>query len=85
MELDQYIDVYMYMTEGVMIRADTVHHIIPLRDDWNKRNDPDNLMSLNHDTHSKIEQLYKADKEKMQIELQEMMTEYRKLVRQGGV
>lgn len=85
MELDQYIDVYMYMTEGVMIRADTVHHIIPLRDDWNKRNDPDNLMSLNHDTHSKIEQLYKADKEKMQIELQEMLTEYRKLVRQGGV
>lgn len=68
-----------------MIRADTVHHIIPLRDDWNKRNDPDNLMSLNHDTHSKIEQLYKADKEKMQIELQEMLTEYRKLVRQGGV
>nr|DAU64386.1 MAG TPA: HNH endonuclease [Caudoviricetes sp.] len=85
LELDQYIDVYMYMTEGVMIRADTVHHIIPLRDDWNKRNDPDNLMSLNHDTHSKIEQLYKADKEKMQIELQEMLTEYRKLVRQGGV
>ena len=42
-------------------------------------------MSLNHDTHSKIEQLYKADKEKMQIELQEMLTEYRKLVRQGGV
>ena len=36
LELDQYIDVYMYMTEGVMIRADTVHHIIPLRDDWNK-------------------------------------------------
>lgn len=32
-----------------------------------------------------VEQLYKADKEKMQIELQEMLTEYRKLVRQGGV
>ena len=42
-------------------------------------------MSLNHDTHSKIEQLYKTDKEKIKIELQKILTQYRELVRQGGV
>ena len=38
-------------------------------------------MSLHHDTHSLIEQMYKKDKEKIQVELKEMLLEYRK--RQG--
>ena len=31
------IDVYVYMTEGVILAADTVHHIIPLKEAWDKR------------------------------------------------
>lgn len=65
------------------MKADTVHHIIPLRDDWNRRNDIENLMSLNHDTHSTIESLYRKDKELTQKILKEMLNEYRELVRQG--
>lgn len=77
LETDGGIDVYMYMTQGVVVLADTAHHIIPLRDDWERRADIGNLMSLNHDTHSMIEALYKQDKARMQQELAAMLTEYR--------
>lgn len=77
MEIDDGIDVYVYMTTGEIVLADTVHHIIPLRDDWEKRLDETNLMSLNHDTHSIIEQQYKKNKPEMIKKLQKMLTEYR--------
>lgn len=85
LEMDQRYDVYQYMTKGIVMIADTVHHIIPLKDDWNKRNDIDNLMSLNHDTHSMIEAMYRKNKDEMQETLKEMLTRYRELVQQGGV
>lgn len=77
LDLDGGIDVYAYMTTGKVIMADTVHHIYPVRDNWDRRMDPDNLMSLNHDTHSEIEQMYKKDKAGMQRKLQEMLGRYR--------
>ncbi len=77
LEKDGEIDVYLFMTEGRIVVADTAHHIIPLRDDWSKRNDIDNLISLHHDTHSLIEQMYRKDKEKAQRTLQKMLREYR--------
>ena len=46
LEADERLDVYAYMTSGQIIAADTVHHIVPLRDDWSKRCDVSNLMSL---------------------------------------
>ena len=33
------IDMYEYYTTGLIIEADTVHHIIPIKDDWSKRID----------------------------------------------
>lgn len=74
---DEGIDVYVFMTEGRILAADTVHHIVSLKDDWDKRNDITNLMSLNHDTHSMIEQLYKKDKAGMERKLKAMLQEYR--------
>lgn len=85
LETDQGCDVYVFMTEGRILDADTVHHIIPLKEDWRKRNNIENLMSLNHDTHSFIESLYRKDKKKIQKDLQKMLMEYRKLVREGGI
>ena len=38
------IDVYVYMTEGVILAADTVHHMIPLKEACDKRCDKQNLM-----------------------------------------
>lgn len=76
LDRDEGIDVYLFMTEGRIEIADTVHHIIPLKDDWEKRNDIDNLMSLNHDTHSMIEKMYKKDKKGTEKRLKEMLQEY---------
>lgn len=83
LELDEGIDVYIYMTTGEILLADTVHHIMPLKDDWSKRLDEENLMSLNHDTHSMIEKKYKDNKEKMIEILQEMLLKYRTDMGQG--
>lgn len=77
MEADGGIDVYLFMTEGKLVPADTVHHIVPLQDDWQKRMDINNLMSLSHGTHSMIEQMYKKDKPGTAKKLQEMLLEYR--------
>lgn len=77
LDKDEGIDVYVFMTEGRVLIADTVHHIVSLKDDWNKRNEIDNLMSLNHDTHSMIEQMYKKDRAGMEKKLTAMLQEYR--------
>lgn len=76
---------YMFMTEGIVIAADMVHHIVPLKDDWNKRIDIDNMMSLSSDTHSMIEQMYKKNKGEMIRKLQEMLKEYRGQREDGGI
>lgn len=76
-QLDEGIDVYVYMTQGIVIRADTVHHIVPLRENWSLRNNVNNLISLNHDTHSMIEQQYRKNKKEMQEELKAMVRQYR--------
>jgi len=76
---DNSIDVYVHMTTGEIIYADTVHHIIPLKDDWSKRSDIDNLMSLHHDTHSMIEKMYRQYKTEMIKKLANMLREYRSI------
>lgn len=85
LEADEGLDVYLYMTEGIVVLADTVHHIIPLQDEWEKRNDISNLMSLSGETHSMIEQMYKKDKDGMEKKLHEMLQKYRSMVRGGAV
>ncbi|MCI8592690.1 MAG: HNH endonuclease [Lachnospiraceae bacterium] len=84
MERDGGLDVYQYMEAGKIVAADTVHHIISLRDDWGKRCDISNLISLNHNTHSMIEQLYKKDKAGIQKKLKRMLEEYREQEARGG-
>lgn len=73
------LDVYEYMTNGKEIPADTVHHIIPYRDDNTKALDPDNLMSLSAASHAAVEALYKVDKQTEERKLREMLEKFRKL------
>lgn len=77
LQLDEGIDVYVYMTQDIVIRADTVHHIVPLKENWSLRSNEDNLISLNHDTHSMIEQQYRKNKNEMQEALKAMVQQYR--------
>ena len=80
------IDVYLYMTQGKVVPADTVHHITPLRDDWSKRLDISNLMSLHHDTHSMVEREYAARGEKSMVyTLYILLKEFREKVKAGEV
>ena len=78
LNMDQHLDVYEYMMHGRVVIADTVHHIVPLKEDWNRRLDLSNLMSLNHDTHSTIERDYeKYGSKVMACRLQEILGRYR--------
>jgi phosphoglucosamine mutase len=73
---DKYV--YEYMMHGRVVIADTVHHIVPLKEDWNRRLDISNLMSLNHDTHSQIERDYeKYGAKVMACRLSEILGRYR--------
>ena len=75
--LDKGIDVYLYMISGQVVLADMIHHIEPLKDNWDRRCDIDNLFSLSHDIHSMIEAMYKKDKQETMKLLYEMLKEYR--------
>ena len=84
LEVDEGLDVYRYMEEGEIVSADTVHHIIPLREDWGKRCEVANLISLHHDTHSMLEQRYKKDKAGTQKKLSRILQKYREQFTEGG-
>lgn len=59
---DDGIDQYLLHTTGEVVAASSVHHIIPLADDWDKRLSMSNLISLSEETHGMIEKLYKGNK-----------------------
>ena len=68
------IDQWLFRTKGLVVAADTVHHIIPLREAWDRRCDPLNLIALSDATHSEIEAVYKtAGKADLQRELLEIV------------
>jgi hypothetical protein len=75
--LDKGIDVYIYITSSEVIFADMVHHIEPLKDNWDKRCDVDNLISLSTGTHSMIEKMYENDKSGTMKMLFEVIKRYR--------
>lgn len=61
---DTGIDIYLYITEGRVVPADTVHHIVELMEDYSRRCDLDNLISISEATHSMIKQgIQRRDKE----------------------
>lgn len=79
---DTGIDIYLYIMEGVVVAADTVHHIIELSEDYSKRCDLDNLISISEATHSMISKAYKDETKKAQMQqtLRECIREYKRRV-----
>lgn len=81
-----YIDIYQYYINNKVVKAEMVHHIIELEDDWNKRLDIDNLIPLSNSTHNTvIRSLYNKDnltKKKTQELLYNLIKKYQKEV--GG-
>ncbi|AWZ48446.1 hypothetical protein C3495_06280 [Clostridiaceae bacterium 14S0207] len=72
------IDIYSYYIENKAVTANTAHHIIELKEDWDKRLDKDNIFPLNDFNHKKIHALYKKDKKGTQRLLRELLERFRK-------
>lgn len=73
-ERDNGTDQYVLHTTGALRPGFSVHHIIPLSDDWSQRLNPDNLICLSDDTHASIEYRYKTKfKAQLQQELREIV------------
>ena len=59
--------IYLYRNE--LNSAETIPHIEELKDNWAKRLDKDNLISLYESYHQKIHKKYLSNKESVQHEL----------------
>lgn len=57
------VDIVEYYRTGQIIKGYTVHHIVELKDDWNKRLDINNLIYLTQENHIKIHKLMERSKE----------------------
>jgi hypothetical protein len=57
------LDLYAYFILNEIAYADTVHHIVELKDDWGKGLVVSNLFPLTSSNHGKIHKMYKKDKE----------------------
>ncbi|MFG6367794.1 MAG: HNH endonuclease [Lachnospiraceae bacterium] len=81
---DSNIDIYLYIMEGRIVVADTVHHIVELMEDYSKRCDINNLISISETTHSMISKAYKdvGRKAEMQQTLRECIQKYKRKMSQ---
>lgn len=59
-ERDGGLDQYVLHETGELKAGFSVHHIVPLSEDWSRRTDPSNLITLSDDTHASIEYRYKG-------------------------
>ena len=57
------LDLYAFFINKEIVYADTVHHVIEIKEDWNRRLDITNLFPLSSSNHSKIHKMYLKDKE----------------------
>lgn len=56
------IDLYLYYTKGVVEKANTIHHIIEINEDVDRRLDDKNLLPVTQKTHEKIHRMYQRNK-----------------------
>ena len=68
-----YIDLYELHVNKKIVKANTVHHIIEVREDYDKRLDMDNLFPCSSRTHNKIEKMYRRNKEETQALLRKIL------------
>lgn len=79
-----YLDVYEYYVNKKVVYANTVHHIIELKDNWSKRLDFANQFPCSLETHSLLHKLYEKDKECTQKLLRELLDRWEREFGSGG-
>ncbi len=83
----QGIDVYLYVTQGKIVTAEHVHHIVERSEDASKALDIDNLICLSGSSHSMISKLYKQSPEQKKATqklLRDVLKKYYKMTAQRG-
>lgn len=75
------MDIYLYITTGAVVPANTVHHITELSEDWEQRYNPENLISVSEATHSMLSIAYKdaAKRQQMQEALRQCMAAWQRV------
>lgn len=74
------LDIYSYYILGEEEHGETVHHIEPLKDNWNRRIDITNLIYLTEQNHQKIHAIMRKsnkDKEVIQGILYELLSQFK--------
>lgn len=72
------LDLYAFYIQHRIVYANTVHHIVELKECWDKRLDINNLIPLHKSTHSKIHKLYEKNKDETQKLLYKLLDKYKK-------
>lgn len=74
----KYVDIYEYYKNNNIIPATMVHHIVPIKSNYNLRLEELNLIPLSEGTHKYIhEQIDAGHEEEIIKELNEMIKKYR--------
>lgn len=71
-----YVCLWSLYVEGLIVSANTVHHIVELLEDESLAYEISNLIPLNEASHRTIHELYKKDKRKIQSLLRQMKKDY---------
>ena len=69
------MDLYLYETTGEVVAAETVHHIEPLKENWDKRLDIMNLIPVSNASHNTIHKLYETKQRDTENKLRAIVTD----------
>lgn len=84
-ERDEGLDQYILYTRGEIVPGCSVHHITPIAEDWDKRLDRGNLITLSEVTHERIEWQYKhGNREQLEATLRYIVQQRESAARQDG-
>ncbi|MBC2576566.1 HNH endonuclease [Peptostreptococcus canis] len=78
------IDIYQLYKYRRLVPSDMVHHIIPVKEDWNKRLDPDYLIPLSNKSHAEVEREYDKGYEYKIAKARELI-EFLRRFREGDI
>lgn len=56
------LDIISYFEEKQIVYGETVHHIIPVKEDWSRRYDVDNLIYLTEQHHQQVHEAMRTGK-----------------------
>lgn len=75
------LDIYSYFVLHKIEHGRTVHHIVELKDDWEKRLTKENLIYLTEQNHQVIHQRMKQEKEAVIRQLNNLVQQWKRLVK----